>query len=482
MSILQSTPKRSENERGPRMSEIEITLAALREAIRLAPDNVPLTEHFVRTLLSASRFEEAENAAKDCLARNPNVLSLKILLADVYYRQQKNSHALAILESLMRDRDPPPTALVLFAKLMYRAGEVATAVARYRQAIEADESVADEHFANLLGINPKKWSEENPFDHETDSEDDEDEVSDGRIRQMASSDQDGFQPAPMERPKIRFADVGGMEKVKDDIRVKIIYPIEHAEMYAAYGKKVGGGILMYGPPGCGKTYLARATAGEVKAAFMSIGINDVLDMWLGNSERNLHSLFKQARQHRPCVLFFDEVDALGASRSDMRQSAGRHLVNQFLAELDGANSDNEGILVLGATNAPWHVDAAFRRPGRFDQVLFVPPPDQVARAEILKLLLAGKPTQDLDVEQIASKAPDFSGADLKAVVDRATEIKLQEAIKTGRPTPLLTKDLLHAVKIVRPTTREWFATARNHALYSNQGGVYDDILQYLKIK
>ena len=143
---------------------------------------------------------------------------------------------------------------------------------------------------------------------------------------------------------------------------------------AAYGKKVGGGILMYGPPGCGKTHLARATAGEVQAKFMSIGINDVLDMWMGNSERNLHSLFEQARRNRPCVLFFDEVGRIGRQqRSDMRQSSGRHLVNQFLAEMDGTTSNNEGVLILGATNAPWHVDSAFRRPGRFDQVLFVPP-------------------------------------------------------------------------------------------------------------
>ena len=273
-----------------------------------------------------------------------------------------------------------------------------------------------------------------------------------------------------------------MTKVKEQIQVKIIFPLTHADMYAAYGKKVGGGILMYGPPGCGKTHLARATAGEVQSKFMSIGINDVLDMWMGNSERNLHSLFEQARKSRPCVLFFDEVDALGASRSDMRQSAGRHLVNQFLAEMDGTQSNNEGVLVLGATNAPWHVDSAFRRPGRFDQVLFVPPPDAQARTETIRILLEGKPVQDVDYAQISAKTSEFSGADLKAVIDRAIESKLQEAIKSGKPTPLTTKDLLAAAKSVKPSTREWFATARNHALYSNQGGIYDDILEYLKLK
>ena len=166
----------------------------------------------------------------------------------------------------------------------------------------------------------------------------------------------------------------------------------------------------------------------------------------------------------------------------MRQSAGRHLVNQFLSELDGVEANNEGLLILGATNAPWHVDSAFRRPGRFDQVIFVPPPDLDARVEILKILLEGKPTDGIDHAQVAKKANEFSGADLKAVVDRAIEAKLQEAIKAGKPSPLTTKNLLASVKSVKPSTREWFATARNHAVYANQGGTYDDILEYLKLK
>src|SRR5690606_30928145 len=143
--------------------------------------------------------------------------------------------------------------------------------------------------------------------------------------------------------------------------------------------------------------------------FMSVGINDVLSMWLGNSERSLHELFEQARRSAPCVLFFDEVDALGARRSDMQQSAGRHLINQFLAELDGVDSSNEGVLILAATNSPWHVDPAFRRPGRFDRILFVYPPDVSARASILQILLKEKPTQAIDYGQLAKKTDGFSG-------------------------------------------------------------------------
>jgi SpoVK/Ycf46/Vps4 family AAA+-type ATPase len=181
------------------------------------------------------------------------------------------------------------------------------------------------------------------------------------------------------------------------------------------------------------------------------------------------------------VLFFDEVDALGASRADLRHSSGRQLINQFLAELDGIQSSNEGVLILAATNAPWHLDPAFRRPGRFDRVLFVPPPDAPARAAILRILLRGKPAQDVDCDHLARKTDGFSGADLKAVVDLAVEAKLREAFKAGGVKPLTTRDLAAAAGTCRPTTKEWFSTARNHALYANQGGIYDDILRYLKL-
>jgi SpoVK/Ycf46/Vps4 family AAA+-type ATPase len=238
---------------------------------------------------------------------------------------------------------------------------------------------------------------------------------------------------------------------------------------------------MYGPPGCGKTHIARATAGEIAAGFISVGISDVLDMWIGSSERNLHAIFEQARRHAPCVLFFDEVDALGARRSDMVRNAGRQIINQFLAELDGANASNDGVLVLAATNCPWHVDPAFRRPGRFDRVLFVPPPDAPAREQILRILCRDKPAAGADMAVVARKTADFSGADLQAVVDQAVEAKLREAMKAGGVRPLVTADLVAAAARHKPTIREWFATAKNHALYANEGGMYDDILKHLGI-
>jgi transitional endoplasmic reticulum ATPase len=441
-------------------------LQALREALRLSPNNIPLRQHLADSLLNSGRLEEAEKEFREALGLAPNSQSLQLGLARTFYLQGKNTQALVIVESLVKNKDAPARGRLLHARLLFRAGDIEDAVREYRWAIESDPSLKDLEFANRLGIG---------------AEDETSEVVEGKVR-AAWEDATGPVEKEIERPAIQFKDVGGMDSVKEEIRMKIIHPLTHADLYKAYGKSIGGGILLYGPPGCGKTYLARATAGEIKAGFLAVGINDVLEMWIGSSERNLHEVFEQARQHRPCVLFFDEVDALGASRSDMRQHAGRQLINQFLAELDGVKTSNEGVLVLAATNAPWHLDSAFRRPGRFDRILFVPPPDAEARAAILRLLCRGKPVSEIDYDHLGKKTEYFSGADLKAVIDVAVEKKLREAMREGLPKPLTTKDLTSAAAALKPTTKEWFATARNYALYSNQGGIYDDILQYLKLK
>lgn len=455
------------------MAGSDHAIEALRDALRLSPDNLPLRRHLAETLLGVGRPEEAEAEYKEALGKAPDDTRLKTGLAQAFYQQSKNTHALVIVEDLLKLRDAPAAAIMLHARLLVRAGDIQRAVAQYKHAVENDPDLADMELANRLGIRAGG-------DPDDTAEHFDDEVIDGRMRQ-------GWEEAPagreqeMERPVVNFKDVGGMDALKEEIRMKIIHPLAHAELYKAYGKPIGGGILLYGPPGCGKTHLARATAGEISAGFLAVGIHDVLEMWVGNSERNLHELFEQARRNKPCVLFFDEVDALAASRADMRHGGARHLINQFLAETDGIQGSNDGVLILAATNAPWHLDPAFRRPGRFDRILFVPPPDAPARAAILRVLCRDKPVQEIDYDHIGKKAEHFSGADLKAVLDVAIEKKLQEAMKAGVPKPLTTKDLLAATATVKPSTREWFATARNYALYSNQGGIYDDILNHLKM-
>ena len=439
-------------------------IRTLRDAVRVSPDNVPLRAHLADVLLRAGYAEEAEIEYRAALNQSPNDVALQIALAQTFWAQSKIDEASLIIDALLERGAPLPAASLLAARLAARDGRHDDAVNHYRRALEGDKFLADDALESELGLSALGAAAE---------------IIEGKVR---VADTGGtVLDMELERPTVTFKDVGGMESVKEAIRNKIIYPLQNPELYRAYGKSVGGGLLLYGPPGCGKTHLARATAGEVGSGFINVGIQDVLDMWLGNSERNMHQVFAQARRNTPCLLFFDEVDALAGKRTDMHASAGRNTVNVFLAELDGVERQNEGVLTIAATNAPWSVDTAFRRPGRFDQVIFVPPPDFEARVAILRIHLKGKPQEALDLESVAKKTEHFSGADLKGVVDTAVERKLQEALKAGMPKPLTTKDVLAAATSLRPSTREWFATAKNYVQYSNEGGVYDEVAKYLKL-
>lgn len=287
----------------------------------------------------------------------------------------------------------------------------------------------------------------------------------------------------VEWPNLTLKDVGGMEAVKRRLNVAFLGPMRNPELRKAYGKSLRGGLLLYGPPGCGKTFIARATAGELGARFLGVGLSDVLDMWLGQSEKRLHEIFQHARRNAPCVLFFDELDAIGQKRVHLQyHGAMRNVVNQLLAEMSGVDSDNEGIFLLGATNHPWDVDTALLRPGRFDRAAVVLPPDEPARVAILQHHLKGRPAEDVDVRAIASRTDGFSGADLAHLCETATENAMEESVQTGTVRSISTRDFQEALRQVRPSTRSWFETARNFVLFANESGAYDDLLAYMKVK
>lgn len=432
----------------------------LKDAVEYSPDNVPLRLHLAELLLNSTNYSEAEEQYKIIIDLSPKNQTAKYGLAKSCYHQNKLSLAYVVLEELCKDSETEAEYHVMFSKVLLKDGLNDEAKVQYANAIDKNQLIKDTELDNLFR-NPNSNIESDINVHNENS-------FNNKLN--------------IEKPQIKFKDIGGMEKIKEEINLKIIYPITHSELYKTYGKKAGGGILLYGPPGCGKTHIARATAGEVNAKFISVGINEILDMWIGGSEKKLHDLFEFARKNKPCVLFFDEVDALGASRSDMKTSSGRHLINQFLSEMDGFESSNDGILILAATNAPWHLDPAFRRPGRFDRIIFVQPPDTEARVEILNICLKEKPTNNIQISDIASKTKEFSGADLKSLIDIVIEKKLIASIKNGIPEAITTKDINGSINEICPSTKEWFTTARNYALYANESGLYNDILDYLKIK
>jgi SpoVK/Ycf46/Vps4 family AAA+-type ATPase len=442
------------------ISVVSDPIETLRQAVSLSPENAPLRQHLGDLLSAAGRHEEALAEYREALALDPSD-ELRLALARTFLSLGRTGEAAVLVDVVLDGDDSSGAALVLKSRLLLNEGDLDGARDSYRQALAVDAELADPELANLL-VAPE-------------------ETTGGREEPEAErpATPSGERVDP-DRTLVTFADVGGMEDVKEEIRLKIIHPFQHPELYAAYGKRAGGGVLLYGPPGCGKTHVARATAGELGSSFLWVGLEDVLSMWFGESEQNLHELFEEARRSVPCVLFFDEVDALGARRSDMRSSPGRQLINQFLVELDGISADNEGILVLAATNAPWHVDDAFRRPGRFDRVVFVPPPDRGARREIVRIHLEGRLQEEIDLDRIAAATEGYSGADLRALVDVAVEAKLAASMRDGVPRPITTDDLLAAAQKRKATTAEWFQTVRNYALHANQAGSYDAILEYLR--
>ncbi|TQV86879.1 ATP-binding protein [Aliikangiella coralliicola] len=277
-----------------------------------------------------------------------------------------------------------------------------------------------------------------------------------------------------------FKDVVGLEAIKKQINKKIILPFQKPSLFQRFKKKVGGGVLLYGPPGCGKTLLARATAGECSAAFYNIEISDVLDMYIGESEQKLHAIFEKARSESPSVLFFDELEALAGKREHTRNSSTSNIVSQFLSELDGFSQNNEGVLVLASTNVPWAIDSAFLRPGRFDRMFFVPPPDRVARQGILEHHMAERPAKGgIDYQSMAAKTGGFSGADLFNLVEMASDEAIDESIETGADVDIGFEHFKSALSECNPTTTEWLTTARNYARYANDGGRYNDVLNFL---
>ena len=265
-----------------------------------------------------------------------------------------------------------------------------------------------------------------------------------------------IQPSAMrevyvEVPEVHWENIGGLKEVKRLVRETVEWPIKHPEFFKEMGIDPPKGVLLYGPPGCGKTLLAKAAATESGANFISVKGPEILSKWVGESEKAVREIFARARQVAPCIIFFDEIDAI-APRRGTRLDSGvtDRIVNQLLTEMDGIEK-LEGIVVLAATNRPDIIDPALLRPGRFDRLIYIPPPDLEARYEILKVHTKRMPlAEDVDLKKIASQTEFYSGADLAALCREAAMNALREA---GKPSKVHMKHFIRAMKAVRPSLK-----------------------------
>ncbi len=408
-------------------------LSSLAAAVAAAPDNLPLRLHYGQLLLAHGQLVEALTEAANVVRADPSNEAA----------QQLMTAASAALTGGPAPLAPGPEPA---------------------KGTPADPAAA---LARSTG-NAFDWGEaEKDFD--------------GVVPPMFVGDEPG-EPAPgeVEVAGVRLADVAGMEAVKDRLESAFLLPMRNPELRRLYGKSLRGGLLLYGPPGCGKTFIARAVAGELGARFYPVSLVDVLDMYIGESERKLRAIFDTARRNAPCVLFLDEVDAIGHKRTDLRGSGLRSVVQALLSELDGAADSNDGVFVLAATNHPWDVDSALRRPGRFDRMLLVLPPDESARQAVLRLHLRARPVEGIDLKPLAKRTEGYSGADLAHVCETAAERALTDSVRSGQVRGIRQDDMQAAIAEIRPSTGPWLEIARNVAQFANESGTYDDLLAYLK--
>lgn len=459
-------------------------LTTLRTALLESPQNVRLWLLYGQSCLSGDDLEEARKAFEKAEALSPGDPEARLGIASVLFRKGKLSEAAVRTQSILQHHTSFAPAHLLLSRIFLAENERERAHAHYSTAKMLSKSVKDrdlerefvhQHhrhasslpdtpcgFAGLTSDPDWDMSDELDLAMFSGLDETDEECQEDAEPAVAGEEEEQFDILEYERPKGCFQDVAGMEEIKEELRMKLIYPYEYPDLFRAYGKKAGGGILLYGPPGCGKSLVCRAIAGETDATFFSLRLHQILEMYIGCSEKNLHSLFEAAREKAPSIIFIDELDALGADRAEMKQSVNRTVVNQLLMELDGLDGENEGVLVIAATSALWNVDPAFLRPGRFDRRIFVPPPSQEERKKILEMQAANRPVTELDFESLASQLVNYSGADIAQVFDVATEDVLRLAIRMKEVIPLTTSALESAIRKVSPSIPLWDEHRQRH--------------------
>jgi transitional endoplasmic reticulum ATPase len=351
-----------------------------------------------------------------------------------------------------------PEDRVLRARALHALNREPEAVALYRQAVAQDPAIRNRDLERLLGIRPGAALNAPAKVISLTSYSSRRENRPEPERRETASDAflDDFDDAA-----VTFGDVAGLDDIKAEIRRRIVLPYLKPSLFERYKQKAGGNLLLYGPPGCGKTLIARATAGESDSRFLSVNPEDIIDRYIGEAEKRLRALFDEARSDTPAILFFDDFDVLAFRRAGLPPEAAPGLIAALSSELDGTQRNNAGVLIVVATNAPWVIDQALMRAGRFHRVLFVPPPGCEARKKILTGALAGIPGADkVSYDRIARRTAGLSGADLRALADWVCNATLTKAL-SGSPDTFIVNALFdEGLKLFGPSTIPWINMAK----------------------
>ena len=278
----------------------------------------------------------------------------------------------------------------------------------------------------------------------------------GRARAKEGDEEDSKPSQWMvrDKPTIGFNDVAGLEDIKEEIRLKMIYPFSHPQLAKRYGISVGGGLLLYGPPGTGKTMMAKAVAHEIDAVFFLISPAQVMSKWVGEAEQNIRKLFEAAKAEPKSVIFIDEIEALVPKRKSDSSTVMARVVPQILQELEGFDRDaDRALLFVGATNRPWLMDEAMLRPGRFDTTVYVGLPDAPARYKLLELNLADRPVaDDVDFGGLCDRLEGYSGADIRNICQQAAQTAFMDAMD-GRARAIASRDIEQVIERTLPSVK-----------------------------
>jgi len=433
-------------------------LEGLEAAVAASPHNVPLRLHLGSLLLKAGR---PADALEQCAA---------VLLQVPDHRD-----ALDLAASATMAVEPPRWAGDRIERGA-PAGRAPPGPAGGRPGLE---SVRERLRAPVPPAGPPAAEEPARLDGESGgSAEDQDPEGQERAEQVAAL-LGGF-GLQIEPAGVTFADVGGMTSVKQWLLDAVPGSQVELSPRRRLERALRGGLLEYGPPGCGKTFVARAVAGELGVSFFPVDLGRLLDQRPGEGQRSLHEVFQAARLSAPCLLYLDQLDALGDGPGTPQRSFSRGVVEQLVAELQAMWEESGDVTVVAASENPWDVDPLLR--DRLSRRLLVLPPDREAREAIIWQALGDYPVADLNLAALAGRTEGFSATDLITLSDSAVEIATERSLASGRDRPVGMDDFNRSLLRVRPSPPAWLALARDFVLYAGHGGVYDDLLAYLRVR